>query len=281
MDKAMQIAYNEHFELNCKLAAEAGFQGISVNFHDMTDRSKKAWEEAPERICSILEQTHLKCVQTHLPYYPLRTSAEILEEDMEDAMYHSIEVSGRIGAPWCVYHPRSAVNAGFVRKKSLEINQEVIGRYLECALKYGTGMALENLPIFHGVIPVMPFYTSDYSDLCELTDGFGSAKVGICWDTGHANLMHLDQADAVKYLGKRIVCTHVHNNFGDADWHLTPETGNIAWDKVMKAFGEIGYQGPLTLEVHCYYHEEQLLSSFMKHNYHCLEFLEKIVEAGN
>lgn len=276
MIKAIQIAYNEFFQLKCELAAEAGFQGISVNFHDMPDRSDKAWAEAPDRIRGILDKTGLICVQTHLPYYPLRTSAEILEEDMEKAILESIRVSGQIGAPWCVYHPRSAVNAGFVRKESLQINQEVIGGYLEQAVKYGTGMALENLPIFHGVIPVMPFYTSDYSDLCELTDSFHSPQVGICWDTGHANLMHLDQAEAIRYVGKRIVCTHIHNNMGDADWHLTPDTGNIPWEQVMNALRGTCYEGPLTLEVHCHYHDEELLRSFAKHSCKCLEFLERV-----
>lgn len=46
MDKAIQIAYNEFFETKCRLAADAGFDGIAVNFHDMKDRSETAWKEA-------------------------------------------------------------------------------------------------------------------------------------------------------------------------------------------------------------------------------------------
>ena len=41
MDKAIQIAYDQYFELKCELAGKAGFEGIAVNFHDMTDRSEK------------------------------------------------------------------------------------------------------------------------------------------------------------------------------------------------------------------------------------------------
>lgn len=275
MDKAIQIAYNEFFETKCRLAADAGFDGIAVNFNDMKDRSETAWREAPGKILCILDKYHLKCVQTHLPYYDLKISAEILNDDMESAIRESIRVSGEIGAPWCVYHPRSAVDQGFTSAKALEINKRVISDYLECAVKAGTGMALENLPIF-GIIPVMPFYTSDYNDLCELSDSFRSEQVGICWDTGHANMMHFDQAEAIKFLGNRIKCTHIHNNFKSQDPHLPPDSGNIDWGKVMAAFKTINYNGPLTLETHCCYNDEQLWKSFAQHNCECLRFLKRL-----
>lgn len=278
MIKAIQIAYDEHFELKCKLASDAGFDGIAVNFHDMTDRSDKAWEEAPERILSILKTNNLKPVQSHLPYYDLRISAEELDEEMEKAMLKSIETSGKIGCPWCVYHPRSAVNNGFSSKKALEINQKVISGYIECADKYSTGIALENLPIFR-FYPIMSFYTSDWSDLLELTMSFNTESAGICWDVGHANLLHLNQAEAIEAFGNKLKCTHIHNNFSDNDDHLPPDQGNVDWKKVIGAMKKIGYKGPLTLETHCRYHDEALLASFAKHNLECLKFI--IREAGN
>ena len=275
MDKAIQIAYNEHFELKCELASNVGFKCISVNFHDMQDRSDKAWKEAPEKILKILERYGLKCIQTHLPYYDLRVSAEILEDEMESAIKESIRVGGEIGAAWNVYHPRSAINMGFTAAKAFEINRSVISKYIEYAIKYGTGIALENLPIFQ-IVPVMPFYTSDYNDLCELMESFESEAVGICWDTGHAHLMHFDQADAIKYLGSRIKCTHIHNTYRNDDYHLPPDLGTIDWKSVMGAFKVIDYDGPLTLETHCSYHDKELLRSFARHNLEGLNYLERL-----
>lgn len=278
MVKAIQIAYDEHFELKCSFAAEAGFQGISVNFNDMKDLSDKAWSEAPEKITGILNKNGLKCVQTHLPYYDLRLSAEIREEKVEEAIKNSVITSGKIGAPWCVYHPRSAITDGFMSKKALEINKKVITEYINAAVKAGTGIALENLPIFD-ITPKMPFYPSDYGDLCDLHDALKCDSVSVCWDFGHANMMHYDQAQAIKYLGSRIACTHIHNNFKRSDDHLPPDQGNIDWKKVMGAVNEINYSGPLTLETHCRYHDEELLKSFAKHNYACLVYLEGLTEA--
>lgn len=278
MIKAIQIAYNEDFERRCEYASSAGFKEIAVNFHDTKDTSKKAWSEASDKILGIMEKYDLKCVQTHLPYYELRISAEILDDELEDKMENSIRVGAEIGAPWSVYHPRTAINDGYIRPKNLEINQRVISKYLEWATKYGTGIALENLPIFDGIVPIMPFYTSDYSDLCELTDWFNSKDVSICWDFGHAHLMDFNQAQALKYIGDRIKCTHIHNNNTYGDTHNNPDVGTIDWASVMKALKEIGYTGPLTLETHCRYPDDEVLKSFYKHNFVCIEYLERLIK---
>lgn len=276
MNKAIQIAYNEFFKIKCKIASEAGFDSIAINFHDMENRLDVTWKEATEKILKILNDCGLKCVQTHLPYYDLRISAEILQDEMESAIREAIRVSGEIGAPWCVYHPRSAVDLGFTSAKALEINKRVISDYIECAVKSNTGIALENLPIFQ-IVPVKPYYTSDYNDLCELSDSFQSEYVGICWDTGHANMMYFDQGQAIRFLGDRIKCTHIHNNNKSQDLHLLPDSGNIEWNKVMEAFKSIHYSGPLTLETRCSYNDEVLWKSFAQHGYGCLRYLEKLI----
>lgn len=276
MIKSIQIAYDDAFEKKCKFASEAGFEVIAANFDAAKNISEEAWEKAPEHINGILKKYGLKCMQSHLPYYDLRISAEELDDHMEYAMEKSIKTSGAIGTQWCVYHPRTAINDGYSAKKALEINYEVISKYLDWAVKANTGIALENLPIFKGILPIMPFYTSNYFDLCDLSDSFKSDKVGICWDTGHANLMDFDQPTAIRYVGERLKCTHIHNNFKTNDDHNPPETGNIDWKNVMAAFKDIGYAGAYTLEVHCRYQDDDvLLKSFAKYNFDCLTYMEK------
>lgn len=276
MKKAIQISYNESFEKKCGYAAAAGFEAVAVNFNDMPDRSQRVWDAAPENILGVLEKNKLECVQTHLSYYDLRISAEITDSELEKAIINSIMVAGKIKTPWNVYHPRSAVNAGFCASKTLEENNRRISGYLETAEKYGTGIALENLPIFKDIIPAMPFYPNNYGDLCELVDSLKSERVGICWDTGHANLMEINQAEAIRYMGKRLKVTHIHNNFKFYDLHLTPDNGNIDWKSVMTAMVDIGYCGPLTLETHCLYDDDGLLQAFARYNFECLKFLERL-----
>ena len=275
MKKSMQIAYDANFEKKCKIAAEAGFEYIAANFDASKNLTDEEWAKAPGHINGILAETGLKCLQSHLPYYDLRISAEELDDHMEKAMENSIRTSGAIGVEWCVYHPRTAINDGYSSKKALEINYEVISKYLDWAIDANTALALENLPIFKGIIPIMPFYVNDYNDLIDLTDKFGSDKVGICWDTGHANMMAFDQAKAIREVGSRLKCTHINNNFKDSDSHNPPETGNINWKEIMSAFKDIGYDGLYTLEVHCRYQDDdELLRSFAKFCFDGLKYME-------
>lgn len=278
MKKAIQIGYNELFEEKCKYASMAGFPYIAVNFTSVLNKTEYEWEQITENIQTILDRYNLKCIQTHPYYYDLRLSSEIWEEPYEFAIKQAIIAGGKLGATWNALHPRSSVSSGFRASKAHEDNHRYISDYLEFAVKYNTGIAVENLPIFHDIVPVMPFYSCNYEDLMVLVDSFHDPHVGICWDTGHAHLMHFDQADAIRTVGDRIKCTHIHNNFRNDDNHLPPDSGSIPWDKVMPALASTGFDGALTLETHCCYPDPDLLKSFARYNYECLVYLEKLAK---
>ena len=245
---AIQIPFDRHFEKKCRYASESGFEYVSVNFNDTPDPSDATYDEAPEYIATIFEKYGLRAVQTHLYYYYPLHSAEKIDEKLEHRVLREIEVSGKIGAKWCAWHPRYYVageweSGEFDEEKTLYYNRLTLPTYLEVAKQYGTGIALENLwgSMIRGGIPM----------LARLCDSLGAENLGICWDTGHANIMEheMPQDEAIRFLGNRIQCTHVHNNFKKFDdLHLPPDSGNIKWDKVMRAFRDIGYEGPLTLE---------------------------------
>ena len=275
MKKAIQIAYNGLFDLKCKIAAEVGFKSIAVNYTEILGKNEYEWNEITERIGEILAQNGLDCVQSHPHYYDLLISSEIMDDDMEFAMRQSIISSGRLGAEYCVFHPRSSISTAYRSSASFDDNKRWFDSLTECAAKHGTRVAAENLPIFPSQKKVSPFYSSSYEDLSELVDVFGG-EVGICWDFGHANLLMWDQAKAIEFLGERIKCTHVHNNYGWHDDHATPDNGNIEWERVMTSLASIGYSGPLTLETHCNYIDTSLLQSFASHNLACLDYLERL-----
>lgn len=276
MQKAIQIAYDENFEKKCKIAHDVGFRYISVNFNDTPEPSDTTYDKAPEYISAILEKYDLKAVQTHLYYYYPLSSADEIEDELEHRVLREIEVSGKIGAPWCVWHPRYFKsgewnNGLYDEERTFYYNHETVPHYLEQAKKFGTGIALENLfgSMMYGGIET----------LARLYDSFRTDNIGICLDTGHANIDKVDLAAAVSFLGNSIKCTHIHNNWGKRDDHAPPIYGNIKWDSVMTALASIGYQGPLTLETHCWYDNEDLLRSFAKHNYDSLVFLESLMKA--
>ena len=186
-----------------------------------------------------------------------------------------IEVSGKISAPWCVWHPRYFKSGewktgAYDEERTFYYNHETVSHYLEQAKKFGTGIALENLfgSMMYGGVDT----------LARLCDSFRTDNIGICWDTGHANIDLEDQSAAISFLGNRIKCTHIHNNWGVRDDHAPPIYGNIEWNRVMPALAATDYDGPLTLETHCWYIIDDMLRSFAKHNYDSLVYLESLVK---
>jgi len=73
--------------------------------------------------------------------------------------------------------------------------------------------------------------------------------MGVCWDTGHANIQKLNQYQAIKALGKNLVTTHIDDNDTSGDQHLLPFEGNINWKAIITALREINYMGLFNLEV--------------------------------
>jgi sugar phosphate isomerase/epimerase len=276
MIKAIQIAYDNSFEKECMIVSEAGFKHVSVNFNNTPIPTDDTYDRAPDHILGVLDKYGLRAVQTHLYYYYPLLSAEKTEPELEHRILREIEVSGKIGAEWCAWHTRyyksgEWQSGEFNEELTLRYNYESISRYLEQAKKFGTGIAIENL------FGIMMFGGTDL--LMRICDSLRSDAVGICWDTGHANISKEDQADSITLLGSRIKCTHIHNNWGVRDDHAPPIYGNIEWNRVMPALAAVGYRGPLTLETHCWYESDELLRSFAKHNYDSIAYLESLMKA--
>jgi sugar phosphate isomerase/epimerase len=72
--------------------------------------------------------------------------------------------------------------------------------------------------------------------------------VGVCFDTGHANLGE-GVAAAFEQLKPLIRSTHVHDNRGDHDAHLWPGEGNIDWKQTMQLLRQAPQVPPLLMEI--------------------------------
>ena len=270
---AIQIQYDDNFEFTLESAAKAGFKYVALGFGSSKCFHNDDWEQHLAKIEKNLNKNSLECIQTHLPYYSLLISAETVDPDMEKAIKRCIEASGKLGARWCAYHPRTAVNFNYSPRKSFELAKEAVAPLISVAQKYKTGIALENLPVFPDIYQ-MKFYSSDYEDLCELHDCFKDDSVGICWDFGHAHLMKFDEVQAISYVGNRIKATHIHNNSQNDDSHFLPSQGNIEWEKLMPKMGEF-YKNALTLEIN--YKFDPMLDSFLEHSYQCVKYIRDLM----
>ena len=72
--------------------------------------------------------------------------------------------------------------------------------------------------------------------------------VGVCFDTGHANMMS-DVPQAFETVKSYVHSTHVHDNNKDKDAHLWPGAGSIDWKQTLELLGSAPNRPPLLLEI--------------------------------
>ena len=249
MNRAIYISAKsgvDRFKEELTWAEKAGFRAVGIFVGGIG--MDEGGYDVIRRCRELLDGKGMVCSQTHLDCYTPLTCSTVVHPEKEESIRRGIELTSILGAPTAVYHPRTAISKDYDWRLSFEHNREALKPLLETAVKENVLVAVENIPVFPDC-PQHRFYSSDPDDLCELVDSFGTAPIGICWDTGHANLMSFDQPKMVRQLGGRIICTHVSSNFKEQDWHLLPLYGYLDFPKLMAAFRDIGYQRDLTLEI--------------------------------
>src|SRR4029450_12222606 len=90
-------------------------------------------------------------------------------------------------------------------------------------------------------VEVIPNPLSDAAKLPSfIEEQLDGVDVGVCLDYGHAHLMG-DLGEAIEELSGHLWTTHVHDNHGKKDDHLTPYAGTIDWEAAMMETQKIGY----------------------------------------
>lgn len=77
--------------------------------------------------------------------------------------------------------------------------------------------------------------------------------VGLCFDTGHANVAEADMGEALRAAAPRLSAFHVHDNDGASDSHMVPYQGSIEWPALARTVKELHLESrPFTLELRRY-----------------------------
>jgi sugar phosphate isomerase/epimerase len=117
-----------------------------------------------------------------------------------------------------------------------------IGLLLELVESSSRRMAVEILPsaIVGGI--------DGFMRLCER---LGTETLGLNFDTGHAWASKENLCLVPAKLGKRILGTHLCDNFGNENLSLRPGAGSIDWPWLMPTLRASGYEGALDIEIVC------------------------------
>jgi len=105
----------------------------------------------------------------------------------------------------------------------------------------GVDYAFENLPGYHAI-------GYDVAELAETLRAVAAPSTGMCFDSGHANMVG-DPVEAIGRTAGQMIYVHVSDNSGQADEHEMITCGTIDADGLGRALAKAGYEGTFMLEV--------------------------------
>jgi hexulose-6-phosphate isomerase len=248
-----------------RLAKEAGFDGIELNFDLDNDLSPRSGTREYETIRRQAEDIGIAisglCSFLFWPY-PLtsndpekRARGLELAEGMTRAAHdlgteNLLVVPGAVHIPWRTDYEPVPNDVCDARAR------EAIGRLLPLAEQLGVRLNIENI-FFNG-------YLMTPGEMIDFVDSFASQHVRVHFDTGNIMLFQFPE-HWIGILGPRIQNVHLKEFTKKGTDHSLESfrpllDGTTNWPAVLEAFASTGYQGYLTFEYfHPYAHWPEAL----------------------
>lgn len=109
------------------------------------------------------------------------------------------------------------------------------------SIALGIPFALENLP------------GDTFEVLSALFKEYPAEAVGLCYDSGHANIRDCNgEAHGIELFEEhldRLQALHLHDNDGSGDQHLPPFYGTIDWNRIAADLRKSVYRRPISFEL--------------------------------
>lgn len=210
---------------------------IGIDFPEYFDHHN---EIELSTLLDCLRSSGVRVHSIHSPFGPkwdISSSDDAVHERGVEALIESIELASMLGTKKVIVHASDVLshetNGRFDRARG--VLREMAG----VAEESGVVLALENLP---------PGYLGHSPDEIEaLLAGISPRSIGVCFDTGHANLSgrFAEFAEAMLPLA---VTTHIHDNDGTQDQHRFPGFGIIDWHGFATAYRRSRTKASIMLE---------------------------------
>lgn len=240
----------------------AGYDSIDFNLYDFCQPDSpmmaSTWKMWVNEVLQATNDAGLIVGQIHAPF-GLFAAHDLTYEPPREIFYRSIEACAMLGCSELVFHQifyREVVNTKELRAKLIEYNVRWFKELLAPTKGYGIHINLENT-FDRRPQPYAPPFSTAF-DLLELVEAIGDESVGICLDTGHANIMNFDIVEMIRSFGNKLRVLHLNDNLGSiepcsgqhvlSDQHFFPGTGMINFHKIFSALKGINYNGIINLE---------------------------------
>lgn len=229
---------------------ECGFSCGDLNFGDSygdTPFNASDWRSEIKKVREYADIIGFEFTQAHAFCFVAGNEPD----DADFQIKKTIEAAAIANVPWIVIHPFQKKGAG--KEEVLKYNLKRLEEYAEYAEKFNIGLAVENMARFmYWYCEKIELQVCYADELIYIVDNLRKKykNVGVCWDTGHANLSMKSQYDDIVKLGDRLKLLHIADNDGQCDDHTAPFMGYINWDEVVKALKNINYKGTFNFETH-------------------------------
>jgi len=224
----------EHFDLLDSIKAW-GYDGVEF---PMFSPDCSPWETLDEK----LRDLGLGCtVVTVVPEdaNPISDDAAVRRAGV-DHLKACLDACAVVGAETLVGPMYSPCGELVGRGPTAEENQwakEALGAAAEYADTLGINLAVEPLNRFE------TYFLNSIAQAVQLVDEIGHPRLGLLYDTFHANIEEKDPVAAIGLAGPRIAHFHVSEND-----RSTPGEGHVPWPETFAALRQTGYDGWLTVE---------------------------------
>ena len=101
----------------------------------------------------------------------------------------------------------------------------------------GVQLALENLG-----------YKS-WDSLERVFENYPDTYIGLCYDSGHANIRADDGLEKLEKFKHRLISLHLHDNDGEEDQHRLLFSGSVDWEGLAPILATSSYQKLISMEV--------------------------------
>lgn len=237
-----------------------GFRDLEVTGGQLVENmneppSATAMARRLKSLRGILEDSHMTAWQFHGPYgsCDIVSNSELSRKRNVDAYKRWIDIAQAIGAKSLVIHigGRNDLCPGKEPAEIFDANVKSLSVLAGHVGDSGFRLAIENLMSHNIDLPeVFNRIGGRISDLKELIAVVGSECLGLCLDTGHANVEHLDIPASIRECGDLLVATHIQESNRVYDMHMLPfslrrSKSGMDWFKIFQAFKGIGFRRPL------------------------------------
>ena len=168
-----------------------------------------------------------------------------------DTYKHEAQICRELGGDLVVVHCSSIREHGISERERVARVEQLKKSVVDLGTfgsTCGVTFAFENLPGYHAI-------GSDVAELKGILDEVDAVNTGMCFDSGHANMVGDPVAAAVQ-ANEQMIYAHISDNSGTADEHKLITYGTINADGLARALRQIHYDGTFMLEV--FYSAERL-----------------------